>query len=91
VLSETLDTDPFSLRPSRRTVPGSALDALDPYWLTDAKLTASLARGALTYDLALGLDDVFDRRASMLVDYPFPGRTWTVSLRVRRAGLPGAH
>jgi outer membrane cobalamin receptor len=76
---------------SRRTVPGSALDALDPYWLTDAKLTASLARGALTYDLALGLDDVFDRRASMLVDYPFPGRTWTVSLRVRRAGLPGAH
>jgi outer membrane cobalamin receptor len=76
---------------SRRTVAGSPLNALDPYWLSDAKLTTSLARGAFTYDLAVGADNVFDRSAAMLVDYPFPGRTWTVSLRARRAETPRGH
>ena len=28
--------------------------------------------------------------AAMLVDYPFPGRTWTVGLRLHRGGDAGA-
>jgi outer membrane cobalamin receptor len=70
----------------RRTVPGSPLNALDPYWITDAKLTSPLVHHGWTLDVSLGADNLFDRPASMLVDYPFPGRTWTVSLRMRRGG-----
>jgi vitamin B12 transporter len=69
----------------RRTVAGSPLNVLEPYSLTDVKLAIPLARSAWAIDATLGLENLFDRPASMLVDYPFPGRTWTVAVRTRRA------
>jgi outer membrane cobalamin receptor len=72
---------------SRRTVPGSALNSLDPYWLTDARWTTSSALSGWLLDLSVGVENLMDRPAAMLVDYPFPGRTWSVSLRVRRSPL----
>jgi outer membrane cobalamin receptor len=73
----------------RRTVPSSALNALDPYWLTDARISTAFTRRGWTYDARVGVENALDRNASMLVDYPFPSRTWTVALRMRR-GRSGA-
>lgn len=70
---------------SRRTVAGSALNVLEPYSLTNVKLAVPIVRSRWSIDATVGLDNVFDRPASMLVDYPFPGRTWTIALRTRRA------
>ena len=75
---------------SRRTVAGTDLNDLDPYWLTDVRLSVPLARAAWRLEGTLGVENVFDRPASMLVDYPFGGRRWTVGLRTsRRAGAAG--
>jgi len=75
---------------SRRTVAGSGLNVLEPYSLTDAKLAFPLVRSRWSIDATVGVDNLFDRPASMLVDYPFPGRTWTVALRTRRLQRLGA-
>jgi iron complex outermembrane receptor protein len=72
---------------ARRTVPGSPLNALDPYWLTDARWKKSLRLGRWQTDIGVGVENLFDRPAAMLVDYPFPGRTWSVSLRLRHSPL----
>ena len=69
---------------ARRTVPGSGVNSLDPYWLTDARLRTTSARGSWAVDCTLGLDNLLDARAAMLVDYPFPSRSWTLGVRVRR-------
>ena len=71
---------------ARRTVPGSELNSLDPYWLTDAIATLPLSRHAWAADATFGVTNVFDKPAAMLVDYPFGGRRWTVGIRVRRSG-----
>ena len=71
----------------RRTVAGSALNALDPYWLADARLVAPLMLRGWHADLALGAEDLFDARAAMLPDYPYPGRTLRLALQLRR-GTP---
>jgi vitamin B12 transporter len=72
---------------SRRTVPGSALNSLAPYWLSDARWTTPVPLRHWLIDVGIGVDNLFDRPAAMLVDYPFPGRTWTLSLRARRTPL----
>jgi outer membrane cobalamin receptor len=69
---------------ARRTVPGSALNVLDPYSLADIKVARAFVYGAWQLDATIGVDNVLDRHAAMLVDYPFPGRTWTISFRTRR-------
>jgi outer membrane cobalamin receptor len=71
----------------RRTVPGSALNTLDPYWRTDIRLTATITRPRWTLDGTLGVENLFNKSAAMLVDYPFPSRDWTVGVRIRRGGL----
>ena len=68
----------------RRTVAGSSLNLLHPYRLTDARVRTSLVRPAWTIDATLGVENLFDQEAAMLVDYPFPGRTWTLTLRLKR-------
>lgn len=68
----------------RRTVPGSALNALSPYWLTDVMVGAPVTGGTWTTDVTVGLSNLFDRSAAMLVDYPFGGRRWTLGARVHR-------
>jgi outer membrane cobalamin receptor len=76
---------------SRRTVAGSELNSLSPYWLTDVRVAAPVVRDAWRLDAMLGVENVFDRAASMLVDFPFGGRRWTIGLRAsrRRAFEPG--
>lgn len=69
---------------TRRTVAGSDLNALDPYWLTDVRLAVPLVHSAWHIDATLGVDNVFDRPAAMLVDFPFGGRRWSLGLRTKR-------
>lgn len=69
----------------RRTVPGSSLNVLAPYWRTDVHLTSARRWRAALLEAGFGIDNLLDAPAAMLVDYPFPGRSWSVSLRVRRA------
>jgi hypothetical protein len=71
----------------RRTAQGSALNALPGYWISDALVTIHALTGPWSVDVFGGVDDVFDRRANLLVDYPYAGRTWLVGLRVRSASL----
>ena len=70
---------------ARRTVPGSSLNMLDPYWMTDAKVSSSLVQHAWIFTTSFAVENVFNRAAAMLVDYPFPSRALSLSLRVRRA------
>jgi outer membrane cobalamin receptor len=69
---------------ARRTVAGSSLNVLGAYSLTDVALSRPFVRGSWRIDARLGVDNVLDRAASLLVDYPFPGRSWTVGIRTRR-------
>ncbi len=68
----------------RRTVAGSALNVLEPYSLADIKLSRRFGYGAWQLDATVGVNNMLDRHAAMLVDYPFPGRAWTVAFRTRR-------
>ncbi len=68
----------------RRTVPGSALNSLDPYWRSDARITSAHRWRSYHVDASFGVENVLDQPAAMLVDYPFPSRTWSISLRLRR-------
>ena len=72
-----------TLRRLRRTVAGFALNSLDPYWLSDAAIARRLP-WSTWLDVTVGVENLFNRSASMLADYPFPGRAWTVSFRTRR-------
>lgn len=69
----------------RRTVPGSALNALDPYWRTDVRMRSSWLLGSWQLDGSLSVENIFDRPAAMLADYPFSSRAWTAAFRFRRA------
>jgi outer membrane cobalamin receptor len=69
---------------ARRTVPGSGLNSLDPYWLSDARVSTAWTAHSWLLDATAGIENVFDQRAAMLIDYPFPSRSWTLGLRVRR-------
>jgi outer membrane cobalamin receptor len=66
---------------ARRTVVGSPLNSLDAYSLSDLRMSRSFTARALAIDASVGVENLLDRSASMLVDYPFPGRTWSVALR----------
>src|SRR5262249_60237397 len=68
----------------RRTVPGSALNSLDPYWLTDLRAGTLWTRGVWALHAPIGVENFLSRPAAMLVDYPFPSRGWTLGIRVRR-------
>jgi hypothetical protein len=67
----------------RRTVQGSGVNSLPSYWISDAHLTVRVVNGAWPVDVFGGVEDVFDRRADLLVDYPYAGRSWFVGVRVR--------
>jgi vitamin B12 transporter len=74
----------------RRTVPGDPINSLPSYWRTDAMLSTSRVWRSVAVVGTLAMDNVFNRPAAMLVDYPFPGRAWSVTLRVRRREGPSA-
>jgi vitamin B12 transporter len=70
----------------RRTVPGSELNALEPFSVVDFQIARPVPLGRTRVELAIGLDDVFDRAGTMLVDYPAPGRTWRVGFTLTMKG-----
>jgi len=73
----------------RRTRPGSAFNTLAPYEMVDLRLARELrvgGGGGWAGEAQLGVDNLLDRGAAMLLDYPFPARSWTLSLRLRRGG-----
>ncbi len=69
----------------RRTVEGSSLNSLAPYWIANTQATIRIASGPWPLDALLGVDDLLDARAALLFDYPYPGRTLRVGLRIRHA------
>lgn len=73
---------------ARRTIAGSGLNTLTPYWMSDVRLSSSFTKRNWTYTPTVSAENVFNRAAAMLVDYPFPPRTWSLSLRVRRYTNP---
>lgn len=78
---------------ARRVSPGSALNVLPPYWMADARLRRPFALRGWEGEATLGVENLLDRDAAMLVDHPYPGRAWSVGLRVRhpsRREEPGA-
>jgi vitamin B12 transporter len=72
----------------RRTVPGSSLNALAPFTTLDtgvrAPLPLPLGSSALAAEGELAVRNAFDARASFLADYPLPGRSWAITLRLTR-------
>ncbi|MGV3709742.1 MAG: TonB-dependent receptor [Gemmatimonas sp.] len=70
---------------TRRTVPSTRLNSLAPYWMSDVRVSTSFTALHWAFAPAVGVDNALNATAAMLVDYPFPPRTWNVSLRVRRS------
>jgi vitamin B12 transporter len=69
----------------RRTIQGSSLNSLAPYWITNAQATVRIESGRWPLDALLGADDLLDGRAALLFDYPYPGRTLRLGLRIRHS------
>lgn len=69
----------------RRTIQGSALNSLAAYWITNARATVRVANGPWPLEALLGVDDLLAARAALLFDYPYPGRTLRLGLRIRHA------
>lgn len=67
----------------RRAVAGSDLNTLAPFAVADLQVARPIPVSGARVELAVGLDDVFDRAGTMLLDYPAPGRTWRLTLTVR--------
>ncbi|HEU0013939.1 MAG TPA: TonB-dependent receptor plug domain-containing protein [Longimicrobium sp.] len=68
----------------RRSAAGSELNLLPAHWLADAALTRGFRAGAWGGDARLEVQNLADASAAMLVDYPYPGRGWSLGLRLRR-------
>jgi len=67
----------------RRVVAGSSLNALPPYRMADLRLSTEVRRAGWAMLPTLSIENLFSQQAAMLVDYPFPTRLWSLSLRLR--------
>lgn len=68
----------------RRTVAGSATNTLAAHWLADLRLARPFTLAAWSGEATVAVENLLDRDAAMLVDYPYPGRAWSLGFRVRR-------
>ncbi len=68
----------------RRTVENPRLNRLPSHTLFDARLTRHWSAGAWGGELSLSAENLLDRDAAMLLDYPYPRRSWALSARLRR-------
>lgn len=75
----------------RRTVPGSALNVLAPYWLAGLHLSRPFTLGRWSGEASLAVENLLDREAAMLIDYPYPGRSWSLALRIRHQPRRGVN
>ena len=71
---------------SRRTRPGTSLNELPGYGRLDAGIRWPFRVPRVAGALELAVTNLLDESASLLVDYPLPGRTLTLRIR---AGPPG--
>jgi len=71
----------------RRSVAGDTLNLLEPYAMADLRLARPFALGAWAGEGTFAIENLADVHAAMLVDYPYPGRAWTLGVRLRR-GAP---
>lgn len=71
---------------ARRTAIGSPLNQLPAFAVFDLSLARAFALGSTVLELRGGVDDLFDRRAALIVDYPSPGRTWWLGTRLTVGG-----
>jgi vitamin B12 transporter len=68
----------------RRTVENPRLNRLPPHTLFDARLTRRWSTGVWGGEMSLSAENLLDRDAAMLLDYPYPRRSWGLSARLRR-------
>lgn len=73
---------------NRRTVPGSPANALPGYWTLDAALRRSFRLAGAPAEIRVSADNLFDAGASMLADYPLPGRAWALQVRLTPTAAP---
>ncbi len=66
----------------RRTLPGSTLNALGGYTVLDAGIAIPVALGKAPGRLEFAVNNLLDERASLLADYPLPGRGWSTRIRI---------
>lgn len=70
---------------TRRTVPGSDLNRLDPFTTLDLGISVPVDLGSRWNGTAeLAVRNALDVSASFLADYPLPGRWWTLAVRFER-------
>jgi outer membrane cobalamin receptor len=67
---------------TRRTVPGSALNALGPYWLWDIRTGLLWRLAGWAMEGRLSVLNVLGAEAAMIPDYPLPGRAWGLELSI---------
>ena len=65
----------------RRTVPGSPLNALAGYTVLDAGIAVPVTV-KVPGRIEFAVNNLLDERASLLADYPLPGRGWSTRLRI---------
>lgn len=68
----------------RRTVPGSPLNALAGYTVLDAAIAVPVTI-RVPGRIEFAVNNLLDERASLLADYPLPGRGWSTRLRIGAA------
>lgn len=73
---------------SRHTAPGTNLNSLPAYNVTDLRLQTTGTWKAWSLTPTISVENIFNRHAAMLMDYPFPTRLWSISLRVRSSSSP---
>ncbi len=66
----------------RRSVPGSELNALRAYALLDVGVRIPFRTTPIEGSLDVTMTNALDVHAALLVDYPLPGRGWSVRLRI---------
>ncbi len=71
----------------RRTVAGSSLNSLDPFAVVDFGAARALSLGSWAAVVRVSIDDLFDKQAEYLVDFPSAGRLWFVGVELTPPGL----
>lgn len=67
----------------RRTVVGSDINQLPAFQLMQLRVARRFDVGPIDTKVRLGIENLLDQPVAMLLDYPFPGRTWSVDLTLR--------
>ena len=67
---------------TRRTGIGSSLNLLPAFVVADLRLSRRFRLGHGSLELSGGIDNLFDQRTTLLIDYPSPGRGWWVGTRI---------